>query len=773
MRRLIFALLLCPFIALAADRQIINVGSYPGDGTGDSPRAAFNKANANFQELFSRLDTLGTNPLAKLFLPVNVKDATYGAKGDNVTDDRAAIQAAIDVVAAAGGGTVYFPPSTGYYVDGTLTNSHSNVVFDFGGNVMRGNVNTPLLKLIPQSLIDSGRYDGTDYPAAWLKAGIPTPVDGDKGTMMHEHLTGSRLKNVALLNARFATDANFLYAYSTDDLVIRNCHLNAANNSAFRAYNCDRVLVDRNTFEGGAGSYTVFFFKSRNVLFTGNFVNSTGVRCLSFKGALHKDGVSIFEDLAESDFENAEIIVSHNRFNFIHDGVFFDWPPDSADDCGDAFSHTVGFSKALWYGRFRGIIVNNNQFCFIGTPAPGAGRWCWASYPHENISVRDNISIDSGVFFAGVKGAVVSGNQQHWTQTSANAAFVQDDTTTANVSQYVSITGNHYFNYFPANTGSGTDPEAIYVDGYRHDVTDNRFYGIGATNLPNAIVLGPILDYSRIERNKGWADSAFVIVPNPVLTVFGGTNNLHGITSDNDFFDLSGSNSKVGGLEIFDTGSGTAATIIRTGRYGGFAIKDTDKATFLAQFFYDTNGLKTVIQHRDAPALTFEGASGNAKFKNWFTLPETSHPSSQGADTTAVYAADDGTGTRVYSRTSSGTNKLAHANGDTFNGRVKVVDQGDGASLQVLVSDDSTGFGGIAIRNAADNATRYQAYYDAANADFKEHVAGNLVRRVDNTGVAYFSGGVIATNSYYLFSPNNTRWHIKVANDGTLSAVAE
>lgn len=41
---------------------------------------------------------------------VNVK--TYGAKGDNLTDDTAAIQAAVDAVFAAGGGTVYFPSGT-------------------------------------------------------------------------------------------------------------------------------------------------------------------------------------------------------------------------------------------------------------------------------------------------------------------------------------------------------------------------------------------------------------------------------------------------------------------------------------------------------------------------------------------------------------------------------------------------------------------------------------------------------------------------------------
>lgn len=64
--------------------------------------------------------------------PINVLD--FGAKGDGVTDDTAAIQAAINAI-GTNGGVVYFPQSSGAYMFTTLTISNDYVELNLASSV--------------------------------------------------------------------------------------------------------------------------------------------------------------------------------------------------------------------------------------------------------------------------------------------------------------------------------------------------------------------------------------------------------------------------------------------------------------------------------------------------------------------------------------------------------------------------------------------------------------------------------------------------------------
>jgi hypothetical protein len=117
-------------------QQTINVGTVPNDQTGDQARTAFQKVNANFTEVYagalpglsastgsslighiaSGTGAVATTVQSKLRESVSVLD--FGAVGNGVTDDTAAIQAAI--TATKNAGKILSFPAGSYRVTSSL-----------------------------------------------------------------------------------------------------------------------------------------------------------------------------------------------------------------------------------------------------------------------------------------------------------------------------------------------------------------------------------------------------------------------------------------------------------------------------------------------------------------------------------------------------------------------------------------------------------------------------------------------------------------------------
>jgi len=129
----------------------------------------------------------------------NVKLAAYGAKGDGITDDTTAIQAAA-TAAAVSGGVVYFPPGT-YNITGISLTSKSNVMFVGEGKasklVMAGSTNGAMLTLTMCNWIT--------VKDLWFYGNNIGTTDGPSGSAIYFDATGTaaNLEGFVVSGCRF------------------------------------------------------------------------------------------------------------------------------------------------------------------------------------------------------------------------------------------------------------------------------------------------------------------------------------------------------------------------------------------------------------------------------------------------------------------------------------------------------------------------------------------------------------------------------------------
>lgn len=313
---------------------------------------------------------------------VNVKD--FGAVGDGVTDDTAAIQAAINAIAATGGGTVYFPqPSVAYGVSTTLTMTETSSGY------------------APVTLLGTGRACQIKPLAAM------TQIVLVKGRFSVIEALG--FDNVSS-RATYGINFNCTTASNNHDIFVRGCYLGGftdairnTNADAWTVENCfilnstgwDIRSIDSGLNARIVGNYTlgsagaVYFSKTsvaiEGVRIDGNcFLPTAGVG-IRFDGALacfitnnivdQCNGVGLFLDGSGAGSPIAGMTVTNNWF-----GVK-----------GGATLNTVGIDC---YGNITEIQLDNNQ-C-VGWTDYGIRLRSSALYTVQNVTLIGNRCATNG-----------------------------------------------------------------------------------------------------------------------------------------------------------------------------------------------------------------------------------------------------------------------------------------------------------------------------------------------------------------------------------------
>jgi hypothetical protein len=329
---------------------------------------------------------------SKLQDVVSVKD--FGAVGDGVTNDTAAIQAAIN---ACAGKTVYFPDGT-YIVDSQITlisNTH-----------LKGEGITSILKLATRtwSSINGCLFNGT------LRSNIEIEsltFDGNKGnigTQRNTVITFYRSQKIRFQKCVFRNVEGICLLVSTDvddthiiDCQFLNCGGNPDNSDGYRkqaiAFDNDTSLAYRNT---NAVVENCYFYRQ-------------GLDCISIAGC---DNVAVRNnETLESytllytnplPYVNTNIVATGNVVNLCSEfGAATVVPPLPFDmpsvQGGVIANNTINKCDTAAIGIFaasKNVLVSNNvivdpnqaqQIRFCGIEVGGA----------ENVQVSNNIISDT------------------------------------------------------------------------------------------------------------------------------------------------------------------------------------------------------------------------------------------------------------------------------------------------------------------------------------------------------------------------------------------
>jgi len=295
----------------------------------------------------------------------------FGAVGDGVTDDTAAIQAALDA-----GGLVFFPAGDYLITDSLIVDVENTVIHGSGAKIVADDATFHIMLIEADFIrIFEFGFEGAAVDGSTIQAGIFTALGYD---------------NVVIRNCRFDTlnigikndSGNRWFIYAND-------FVNIMDESDSHGYgilfgDASRSIIAQNTFEGvqrhaiyisAASQYNVVFGNTvTGCIHSQIALNSTGLQgaCRGnlVTGNTLSDAITDVGDetasISVDGISQANTISNNNISNNINVGISVNWHGDGATNFDNVISgnniNGTGRSGIVVRGAKRTLVQHNYLF---------------------------------------------------------------------------------------------------------------------------------------------------------------------------------------------------------------------------------------------------------------------------------------------------------------------------------------------------------------------------------------------------------------------------
>lgn len=458
-----------------------------------------------------------TTVQSKLRETVSVKD--FGAVGDGVTDDTAAIQAALT---ANAGKSIVFPSEATYKVTSGLTVGAGTVLILYGATINASSSHFTVFTLGSGCSVFGGTINGAGNGTANVNGNAIKALGTNNAPSAPTYITGPVIRDVTINNVGFYG----VYMQYCTAAVVQNCQINHVGYAAVVGLSCTDGVLDSNTiYDVSPGSssnaYGLAFSRYVTAL-NDTTVNPRSKNCRITNNRI--SGVTIWEAI---DTHAADgIIIANNTIDNCATGIACVASGLSgSDDIASSSIVIEGNSITLTSGLGSAIVVAgaiaggttvdySDTVVISGNRITGGGQAGNVITGSINVYSAKNVSIVGNV----VKNARVTGIHMYsdilWFTISGNTVLdPYDNTYVASCVKQSSnnVIGNISGNTFVRNdTGLGTNVANNSIrftssTGSQVSVGKNIYVGITSTFLNFAGDTLSHVDVTQAASEKGQA----------------------------------------------------------------------------------------------------------------------------------------------------------------------------------------------------------------------------------------------------------------------------